>query len=79
MPRPMPSPKPTDRPEGWGGLGTGWAITTTMLAGILVWGGVGFLIDRLVWSSLVFTAIGIVVGAGAGTYIVYLRYGRGDR
>jgi F0F1-type ATP synthase assembly protein I len=79
MPRPMPPPKLTGRPEGWGGLGTGWAITTTMLAGILVWGGVGFLVDRLVWSSMVFTAIGIVVGAGAGTYIVYLRYGRGDR
>jgi F0F1-type ATP synthase assembly protein I len=78
MPRPMPSP-PTGRPGGWKGLGTGWAITTTMLAGILVWGGVGFLVDRLVWSSLAFTAMGIVVGAGAGTYIVYLRYGRGDR
>ncbi|HEV3474718.1 MAG TPA: hypothetical protein VG602_05095 [Actinomycetota bacterium] len=75
----MPSPSPAGRPDGWGGLGTGWAITTTMLAGILVWGGVGFLIDRLVWSSLVFTGIGIVVGAFAGTYIVYLRYGRGDR
>lgn len=60
-------------------MGTGWAITSTMVAGMLVWGGLGFLVDKLLWSSLVFTAIGIVVGAGAGTYLVYLRYGRGDR
>jgi F0F1-type ATP synthase assembly protein I len=60
-------------------MGTGWAITSTMVAGILVWGGVGYLLDRLLWSSRALTAIGIVVGAGAGTYLVYLRYGRGDR
>ena len=71
--------QPPDRPDGWHGMGTGWAITSTMAAGILVWGAAGFLVDRLVWSSRVFTAIGIVVGAAAGTYIVYLRYGRGDR
>jgi ATP synthase protein I len=48
------------------------------VAGIAVWGGVGFLVDRLVWSRLVFTGIGIVLGAAAGIYIVYLRHGRGQ-
>lgn len=74
--------KPLDAPvkmDGWGGMGTGWAVTSTMIAGILVWGAVGFLIDLWAGSPRVFLAIGIVVGAALGTYIVYLRFGRGDR
>jgi hypothetical protein len=43
---------------------------------MLVWGGVGFLVDRLIWSRLVFTGLGVVIGAAAGSYIVYLRYGK---
>ena len=74
MPRPMPSS--ASGGNGWSGMGTGWAITSTMLAGILVWGGVGFLVDTLVWSSRALTGLGIVLGAAAGGYIVYLRYGR---
>ncbi len=74
MPRPMPSP-PANR-DGWSGMGTGWAITSTMLAGMVVWGGIGFLLDRLIWSQYVLTAVGLVVGAVLGTYLVYLRYGR---
>lgn len=66
----------------WAGMGTGWAVTSTMIAGILVWGGIGYLIDRLTGSPNVFFAIGMVLGAVGATYIVYLRYGkerRGDR
>jgi F0F1-type ATP synthase assembly protein I len=59
-------------------MGTGLTIASTMLAGMLVWGGLGFLLDRLVWSSTAFTAIGIVLGAAGGGYIVYLRYGKGE-
>jgi ATP synthase protein I len=68
-----------DRGSGWRGMGTGWAITGTMVAGILVWGGIGFLADHLVGTAGIFTAIGIVVGAAGGIYIVYLRFGKDDR
>lgn len=70
MPRPSPSPSASR------GFSTAWAITATLVAGIVVWGGVGLLVDSLVWSKYVFTAVGVVVGAAAGIYIVYLRYGR---
>jgi F0F1-type ATP synthase assembly protein I len=60
-------------------MGTGWGITATMIAGPLVWGGVGYLVDRLIGTAHVFAAIGIVVGAACATYIVYLRYGKEDR
>ncbi len=65
------------RSDAWSGMGTGWAITSTLVAGMIVGGGLGLLIDLLVGTDRVLTAVGIVVGAGLGIYIVYLRYGRG--
>ena len=59
-------------------MGVGWGITSTLLAGILVFGGLGYLLDRLVGTSRVFEAAGVVLGAGAGNYIVYLRYAKAD-
>jgi F0F1-type ATP synthase assembly protein I len=47
----------------WAGLGIGWAIIATLIAGMLVWGGLGYLLDRLVGTFHVFMAIGTVVGA----------------
>ncbi len=65
--------------DGWAGWGVGWGVAATMLGGILVWGGVGYLIDKLLGTPRVFTAVGIILGAVGGVVIVYLRYGRGDR
>lgn len=65
--------------SGWTGMGTGWAITSTLVAGILFLWGLGYLVDRLVGSDRVFQAVGIIAGGGAGIYVVYLRYGKGDR
>jgi F0F1-type ATP synthase assembly protein I len=59
-------------------MGTAWALTGTLIAGILVWGGVGYLIDRLVGWRWLFLPIGMVVGVSASIYLVYLRYGRDD-
>jgi ATP synthase protein I len=64
------------RGGGWSGFTTGWAATGTLLAGILTWGGIGWLIDRLIGTEDVFLAIGLLVGAGGGIYLVYIRYGR---
>ena len=68
-----------DGPGGaWSGFGVGWGATATLLAGILVWGGIGYLVDRLAGTGQLFTAIGLLLGAGGGIYLVYVRYGRGD-
>jgi F0F1-type ATP synthase assembly protein I len=66
------------RDDAWSGIGTGWAIVSTLIAGMLALGFVGWLIDRVTGVEDVFLAIGIVVGAACGIYIVYLRYGRED-
>ena len=65
------------RDDPWAGMGVGWAIVSTLVAGMLVLGGLGFLLDRVLDTGTVFTAIGFVLGAASGIYIVYLRYGRG--
>ena len=58
-------------------MSAGWAVTGEMLAALLVWGGIGYLIDRLVWGSTrVFTPIGMVLGAVLGIYLIWLRFGR---
>jgi ATP synthase protein I len=66
------------RGNAWSGMGTGWSITSTLIAGMAAWGGVGYLVDRLVGTHDVFVGIGIVLGGAGGIYIVYLRYGRGN-
>ncbi len=68
-------PEPGD---AWSGVGTGWGITSTFLAGILVLGGLGYLVDRLIGTGRVFMAIGMIAGAAVAIYLVYLRYGKGD-
>jgi F0F1-type ATP synthase assembly protein I len=63
--------------EAWSGMGIGWAITSTLVAGMVTIGGLGYLLDRVLDTGTVFTAIGFVLGAASAIYIVYLRYGRG--
>jgi ATP synthase protein I len=63
----------------WAGMGIGWAVVSTLIGGIAVWGGLGYLADRLLGlNPRILTAVGIVLGAGAAVYLVYLRFGKGE-
>ena len=63
----------------WAGMGIGWAVVSTLIGGIVVWGGLGYLADRLFGiNPRILTAVGIVLGAGAAIYLVYLRFGKGE-
>ena len=59
-------------------MAVGWAVTGTMVGGIAAWGGIGYVADRLLGTSRVFTTIGFVVGAVGAVIVVWLRYGRGE-
>lgn len=63
--------------DAWAGMGTGWSITSHLVGAIVTVGGLGFLLDRILGTGSVLTAVGIVAGGAAGIYIVYLRYGKG--
>ena len=65
--------------DAWSGMGIGWGITSTLIAGIVTLGGLGYIIDRLAGTRTVFQPVGMVIGGGLGIYVVYLRYGKGDR
>jgi len=42
---------------------------------MVFWGGAGWLLDRWLDTGF-FTLIGLVIGAAASVYLVYVRYGR---
>lgn len=57
------------------GAQMGWAATSTMLGGLFVWGGAGWLLDHW-WGTRFATPIGAVLGIALGVVAVVLRYGR---
>ena len=67
------------RDGAWAGMGIGWAVTATLVGGILVWGSLGYLADRLLGiNPRVLSAVGIVLGAAGAIFLVYLRFGKGE-
>jgi F0F1-type ATP synthase assembly protein I len=69
----------TDRrqPSGFSGANEGWAVVGTLFAGVVVWGGIGWLID--LWLDTTFVkAIGVLVGLAAAIYLVVVRSGNND-
>lgn len=62
--------------DGGHGAGEAWSALATLISGMLVWGGVGYLLDRWLHREALFLPIGLIVGVAAGVYLVYLRYGR---
>jgi hypothetical protein len=52
-----------------------WHAVSLLLAGLVFWGGIGWLVGRWLDSQL-FTAAGILLGVGLALYLVWIRYGR---
>ena len=57
------------------GANTVWTIISLLVAGPATWAGIGWLIDRVVGTS-VFTPLGVVLGFVGSLYLVYVKYGR---
>lgn len=55
------------------GANTGWAVVGTLMAGIIVWGGIGWLADLALGTSFI-KAIGVVVGVVASIYLVLKKF-----
>jgi F0F1-type ATP synthase assembly protein I len=71
--RPRPA-SPARQPSG---ADTGWAVTGTLISGMAVWGGAGWLLDRW-WDIEVFFPVGIILGMAVAIYLVVKRYGAAD-
>jgi F0F1-type ATP synthase assembly protein I len=57
------------------GPGDAYVIIAYLLSGMVFWGGAGGLLDRWLDTGF-FVLIGLVIGAAASVYLVYVRYGR---
>ena len=53
-----------------------WSIISTLVAGPIVWGGIGALVDHFAGTNRVFLPLGVVLGFVTSFYIVYVRFGR---
>lgn len=51
----------------------GFVVISYLIAGIVVWGFVGWLVDRWLGTGGVATGVGVVVGAAGGVYLVVRR------
>nr|BFF27483.1 hypothetical protein GCM10025732_54480 [Glycomyces mayteni] len=48
----------------------GWRALGYLLSGIIVWGGLGYLVDLWLELPKVGLLVGMLVGAGAGMYLL---------
>lgn len=60
------------------GADEGWAVLGSLLSGLLLLGGLGWLLDQW-WDIRVMAPVGAVVGMALGIYAVVMRHaGRAD-
>jgi F0F1-type ATP synthase assembly protein I len=52
-----------------------WSIVGYLISGLLIWGGIGYALDQWLGTSY-FLLLGMLLGAGAAIYLVWLRFGR---
>ncbi len=60
------------------GLSTGWNVFSYLIAGMLAYGGIGWLVGRAPHISLLFP-IGMIVGLAISVGYVIYRYGRAEQ
>jgi ATP synthase protein I len=52
-----------------------WSIFGYLLSGLLIWGGIGWALDRWLSTSY-FLLAGLFIGIAVSIYLVWLRFGR---
>ena len=67
-------PRPAHPPRQGSGAETGYAALGTLISGMAVWGGAGWLLDQW-WDTRVFFPVGIILGMAVAIYVVVLRFG----
>lgn len=55
------------------GIGLGWSATSTMLSGLALFGGTGWLLDQW-WNTRWVTPIGVLLGLGLAIYAIVMRF-----
>lgn len=73
----MPPDAEDDSSEAFGrkGEADAYGALGLVISGVLVWGGIGYLVSEQL-DNRVFVMLGLLLGMGAGLYLVWFRYGR---
>ena len=75
----MTGQEPPNKPSADGpnppDTGMGMTAVSYLLGGMLVWGGIGWLVDHYVGTKGIFAGIGAVVGIAGGVYLIVRRLG----
>lgn len=61
--------------HGRSGNDDAWGAFGLVVSGVTVWGGAGWLVSQWLDNSI-FVMLGLLLGMGAGLYLVWFRYGR---
>ena len=67
-------PRPARQPHEGSGAETGYAVIGTLISGMAVWGGAGWLLDQW-WDTRVFFPVGVILGMAVAIYLVVARFG----
>jgi F0F1-type ATP synthase assembly protein I len=59
------------------GLGTGWAVFSYLIAGMVAYGAIGWLVSRATHIAILFP-LGMLLGLGISLGYVIFRYGRAE-
>ena len=68
----QPRRNPPGVPEG---ASAGWSILSYMITGMVLYGGIGWLVGRWTHVAVLFP-IGMLAGLGLALTMIILRYGR---
>lgn len=71
-----PSRRGRGTPPDTSGENPGWTIFSYMLTGMILYGGIGWLLGHWVFHSALFFPLGMVVGLALSITLVIFRYGR---
>ena len=70
-----PSDPHEDDPPPPPDSGSGYRAISYLIGGMVVWGGIGWLVDNWLGTNGIAMGIGAVVGGAAGVYLIARRLG----
>jgi F0F1-type ATP synthase assembly protein I len=73
--RPASSPSSGGSPEGPVGEAAAWTALAYLITGPLLYGGLGWLLDRWL-NTRFFIVVGLIGGMALAVYVIYVRYGQ---
>jgi F0F1-type ATP synthase assembly protein I len=72
--QPPSEPRKDDAPQP-PNSGSGYVALSYLIGGMVVWGGIGWLVDQWLGTKGIAMGIGAVIGGAAGVYLIARRLG----